>query len=310
MTASKGVLGYGEMHARLVSQRFLGVYANDSAVKAIALGDRPDNCVAFSEASGFWRFDKDSAASASDFVLVPETGDGRWLATSSTPTTHAARHENTGADEINVGGLSGQLADEQDPLDHAIDHEPGGGDAMAVDAVAGTGSLRTLGTGAQQATAGNDARLSDSRAPNGSAGGQLGGTYPNPDVRGLRTTTGPTELTVAAVADGEYLRRTGTDVVGDSPAPAVTRIDHNAHPYTMLVTDGTLMVNTTGGPCTVLLLAGVSRKVHKIVNVGSGGNDVTVTPDGAESLYGAAASFALHDGEMIDPTYDTTEGWY
>lgn len=38
---------------------------------------------------------------------------------------------------------------------HAASHEPGGGDAMTVDAVAATGSLRTLGAGAQQASAGN-----------------------------------------------------------------------------------------------------------------------------------------------------------
>ena len=51
------------------------------------------------------------------------------------------------------------------PEDHASSHEPGGGDALAVDAIAGTGSLRTLGTGAQQACAGNDSRLSDDRDP-------------------------------------------------------------------------------------------------------------------------------------------------
>ena len=38
---------------------------------------------------------------------------------------------------------------------HATDHQPGGGDVMTVDAVAATGSLRTIGTGAQQASAGN-----------------------------------------------------------------------------------------------------------------------------------------------------------
>lgn len=38
---------------------------------------------------------------------------------------------------------------------HASRHEPGGADAMAVDAAAGTGSLRTLGSGAQQAMAGD-----------------------------------------------------------------------------------------------------------------------------------------------------------
>lgn len=50
------------------------------------------------------------------------------------------------------------------------------------DPVAGTAGLRTLGTGAQAACAGNDARLSDSRAPTGSAGGILSGSYPSPDI--------------------------------------------------------------------------------------------------------------------------------
>lgn len=39
--------------------------------------------------------------------------------------------------------------------DHATTHEPVGADPMAVDAVAATGSLRTLGAGAQQAMPGN-----------------------------------------------------------------------------------------------------------------------------------------------------------
>ena len=40
-------------------------------------------------------------------------------------SAHAARHENTGADEINVGGLSGLLADGQTPLSHAYDSHTG-----------------------------------------------------------------------------------------------------------------------------------------------------------------------------------------
>lgn len=42
--------------------------------------------------------------------------------------------------------------------------------------------------------------------------GQLGGTVSTPDVRGLRTTTGPTLLTMGAVVDLQCLRRNGTTI--------------------------------------------------------------------------------------------------
>jgi len=50
---------------------------------------------------------------------------------------HASTHENGGADEIDVVGLSGLLADGQTPLAHAASHEVGGADLVNHDSLTG-----------------------------------------------------------------------------------------------------------------------------------------------------------------------------
>jgi hypothetical protein len=52
--------------------------------------------------------------------------------------------------------------------------------------------------------------------------GQLGGTATSPDIRGLRTTTGPALLTLGAISDGEYLKRVGSDIVGAGVSAGTT----------------------------------------------------------------------------------------
>jgi len=45
--------------------------------------------------------------------------------------THSSRHENGGADEVSVQGLSGDLADPQDPKTHNNTHGYEGADELA-----------------------------------------------------------------------------------------------------------------------------------------------------------------------------------
>jgi hypothetical protein len=53
------------------------------------------------------------------------------------PAGHHVSHENGGADEVSVAGLSGLLADDQNPTAHHGDHENGGGDEISLVGLSG-----------------------------------------------------------------------------------------------------------------------------------------------------------------------------
>lgn len=71
--------------------------------------------------------------------------DGTFAApTGVTPAAHAASHQNGGADELSVAGLSGLLADGQTPLAHKTAHQSGGSDAIKLDDLAAPTDVTTL----------------------------------------------------------------------------------------------------------------------------------------------------------------------
>lgn len=68
--------------------------------------------------------------------------------------------------------------------------------------------------------------------------------------------------------------------------------------------------DTDNGAVTFTLPAGVAGQSFRIVNTGTNGNSLTITPNGSENLIGANSSFVLNDGEALVIYYDENKGWY
>lgn len=79
--------------------------------------------------------DTDAASGTSKKVTRANVIAG--LATSAEFDDHSALHENGGADEISIAGLSGEAADPQPPKTHATDHQNGGADEINVAGLSG-----------------------------------------------------------------------------------------------------------------------------------------------------------------------------
>lgn len=64
---------------------------------------------------------------------------------SGPPSLHAPTHQSGGADEINVAGLSGLLADGQTPIAHGSSHNPGAADPITTAAPVSIGTANATG---------------------------------------------------------------------------------------------------------------------------------------------------------------------
>lgn len=127
------------------------------------------------------------------------------IPTAGVPGAHATTHQNGGADEISVTGLSGLLADAQTPLSHAVNASTYGyGDGtvaghlrVGTGLTVSTGTVSVVyGTGINTACVGNDSRLSNSRTPT------------------AHSLTSATYHTVSGLTTGHFLKATGSTTFG------------------------------------------------------------------------------------------------
>jgi len=83
-------------------------------------------------------------------------------------------------------------------------------------------------------------------------------------------------------------------------------------PQTLDETHHIVYCDTDGGAWTLNLPAGIDGTEYRIINVGGSGNDLTIDPNGSETLlgFGAGVSFDLVDSEALILHYETTEGWW
>jgi len=75
--------------------------------------------------------------SGGDYLAYDATNTEFKPATPGTPSAHATSHEDGGTDEINVAGLSGELADPQPAKAHASTHQNGGADEIDLTGLSG-----------------------------------------------------------------------------------------------------------------------------------------------------------------------------
>jgi len=160
-----------------------------------------------------------------------------------------------------------------------------------------TGSQQVYGAAANTACEGDDARLSDSRAPSGTATGDLSGTYPAPTVAGLQGTpvsaTGPTVGQVLTLSGGVWTPVTPSAGSGDVVGPG-SAVDSNLASY-----------NTTTGKLikdSGIAQTNVELQTNKNAASGYAGLDGSSKLAGAQQTYGAAANTACEgdDARLSD----------
>jgi hypothetical protein len=252
-------------------------------------------------------------------------------ATNNVFVGYRAGEDNASADyNTHIGALAG--ANITDNYDTLVGFSAGvGGTSAAYNAALGALALNLLSTGDRNAILGYSAGYSvGAGSANTYLGASSGGLCTGSNNVYVGNYAGYRQVAVSGrlVIDNQQRANAAEDLtnailhgtMAASPADQqltinaglhldATRITDGDSPYTVELGDVNLFCDTDGGAITVNLAVGTLGRFVRIINCGSSGNAVTVTPNGAETIRGLA-SVTLNDGDVLILCYETTEGWW
>jgi hypothetical protein len=89
----------------------------------------------------------------------------------------------------------------------------------------------------------------------------------------------------------------------------VVNVDTSQSPYLVNDVDQQYRFDTDLGDILVILNKGVDGRTYRMTNVGTSGNKANINPIFGEKLFGADEE-NLYNGETLDMTFESEEGWW
>jgi hypothetical protein len=97
---------------------------------------------------------------------------------------------------------------------------------------------------------------------------------------------------------------------GGAAGGGVKTITHASSPYTLLATDGVLFCNVSAGAITINLLAATTYGAELSIKIkGTATNNVTVIPNGTDTIDGGANYILAFDNQSITIVSDLVSYW-